>query len=43
MISQGGGVGMAVRIVQQDIIIVQAMSDWPNDIISTAPISLTVG
>ena len=28
---------MAVRIVQQDIIIVQAMSDWPNDIISTAP------
>ena len=34
---------MAVRIVQQDIIIVQAMSDWQNDIISTTPVSLTVG
>ena len=45
MISRGGGGGggMAVRIVQQDIIIVQEMSDWPNDIISTAPVSLTVG
>ena len=43
MISRVGGGGMAVRIVQQDIIIVQAMSDWPNDIISTAPISLTMG
>ena len=42
MISRGGGGGMAVRIMQQDIIIVQAMSDWPNDIISTAPVSLTV-
>ena len=39
----GGGGLMAVWIVQQDIIIVQAMSDWPNDIISTAPVSLTVG
>ena len=34
--------GMAVRIVQQEIIIMQAMSDWPNDIISTTPVSLTV-
>ena len=24
-------------------IIMQAMSDWPNDIISTTPVSLTVG
>ena len=36
VISRGGG-------GSQDIIIVQAMSDWPNDIISTAPVSLTVG
>ena len=35
--------GMAVRIVQQEIIIMQAMSDWPNDKISTTPVSLTVG
>ena len=34
---------MAVWIVQQEIIIMQAMSDWPNDIISTTPVSLTVG
>ena len=39
----GRGGGMAVRIVQQDIIIVQAKSDWPNYIISTTPVSLTVG
>ena len=25
------------------LIIVQGMSDWPKDIISTAPVSLTVG
>ena len=34
---------MPVQIVQQVIIIVQAMSDWPNDIILTAPVSLTLG
>ena len=34
---------MAVWIVQQEIIIIQAMSDWPNGIISTTPVSLTVG
>ena len=45
MISRGGGGGGGDGrgIVQQDIIIVQALSDWQNDIISTTPVSLTVG
>ena len=34
---------VAVRIMQQDIIIVQALYDWPNGITLTARVSLNVG
>ena len=35
--------GVAVRIMQQDMIIVQALYDWPNGITLTAPVSMIVG
>ena len=35
--------GVAVWIMQQDIIIVQELYDWTNGITLTAPVSLIVG